>query len=620
VHLFDLWAPAARSVDLVLPGAGDGGSERRLPMTQRSGGWWALEVPGTGHGTDYAFILDGGPARPDPRSPWQPSGVHGPSRVFDPSRHSWSDGAWPGRDVRGSVLYELHVGTFTPEGTLDAAAQRLPHLVELGVDVVELMPVAAFDGHWGWGYDGVALYAVHEPYGGPVALQRFVDAAHAAGLAVCLDVVYNHLGPSGNYLEEFGPYFTEQHETPWGSAVNLDDEGMGPVRRWVCDNALRWLRDFHVDALRLDAVHSLVDESRWHLLEQLSDEVAALSVQVRRPLSLIAESDLNDPRMVEPTAEGGRGMTAQWDDDVHHALHAALTGERQGYYVDFGSLHTVARTLTRVFRHAGDYSTFRGKPWGHPVDPQRHHGHQFVVFLQNHDQIGNRATGDRISATLTPGQLAIGAALVLTSAFTPMLFMGEEWAAGTSWTYFTDFGDPQLGRAVSRGRREEFAGHGWAADDIPDPQDPATRQACVLDWAELEKPSHARLLTWYRDLIAARRAHPQLCDDDLREIHVEVGGTPAQRTAGTGWLRMQRGHLQVIANFGVDDVVVPVPAATQVVLVWGDAGLTGPGTLRLPGHTVTLVDTGQTSGSAQARGVRRAPGSATAGDGRIGAL
>lgn len=594
MHLFGVWAPAARTVDLVLPGA-EGGS--RLPMAQRWGGWWTLEVPGTGHGTDYAFSADGGPARPDPRSPWQPSGVHGPSRVFDTARHVWTDGAWPGRDVRGGVIYELHVGTFTPEGTLDAAAQRLDHLVELGVDIVELMPVAAFDGRWGWGYDGVALYAVHEPYGGPAALQRFVDAAHAAGLAVCLDVVYNHLGPSGNYLEEFGPYFTEQHATPWGSAVNLDDEGMGPVRRWVCDNALRWLRDFHIDALRLDAVHSLVDESRWHLLEQLSDEVAALSVQLRRPLSLIAESDLNDPRMVEPPAEGGRGMTAQWDDDVHHALHSALTGERQGYYVDFGSLDTVARTLTRAFRHAGDFSTFRGSPWGHPVDPERHRGHQFVVCLQNHDQIGNRATGDRIGTALTPGQLAIGAALVLASPFTPMLFMGEEWAAGTPWAYFTDFGDPQLGQAVSQGRRQEFAEHGWAADDIPDPQDPATRLASILDWAELGKPSHARLLTWYRDLIAARRAYPQLRDDDLRGIRVEIGGTPAEQAAGTGWLRMCRGDLQVVANLGTHAVTVPVPAPAQALLAWGSAALTGPGTLRLPGHTVALVGAGTVPGT-----------------------
>jgi maltooligosyltrehalose trehalohydrolase len=602
VHLFDVWAPAASAVDLVLSGSGvDGqaGCERRLPMIARPGGWWALEVSGAGHGTDYAFSLDGGPARPDPRSPWQPCGVHTPSRVFDTSRFRWTDTAWSGRDILGSVIYELHVGTFTPEGTLDAAALRLGHLVDLGVDVVELMPVAAFDGRWGWGYDGVALYAVHEPYGGPAALQRFVDAAHAVGLAVCLDVVYNHLGPSGNYLEEFGPYFTDQHETPWGAAVNLDDDGRLQVRRWMCDNALRWLQDFHVDVLRLDAVHSLVDESRWHLLAQLSDEVAALSAQLGRPLSLVAESDLNDPGMVEPTADGGMGMTAQWGDDVHHALHAALTGERQGYYVDFGSLDTIARTLTRVFRHAGDHSIFRGCVWGHPVDPDRHRGHQFVACLQNHDQVGNRARGDRIGATLTPGQLAIGAALVLTSPFTPMLFMGEEWGASTPWAYFTDFTDPALALAVSRGRREEFAAHGWTTDDVPDPQDPATRQAGVLDWAEIDKPQPAQLLAWYRDLIALRRAEPALRDDDLRAVSVEIGDDGP----GRGRLRLHRGDLQVIANFGPDPVTVGVPAPAELLLAWGGAALADPAQpadpaqLRLPGQTVAVVRGGPSAGT-----------------------
>ncbi|HET9657820.1 MAG TPA: malto-oligosyltrehalose trehalohydrolase [Kineosporiaceae bacterium] len=634
MHLFRVWAPAATAVDLVLPT-----EDRRLPMVPADGGWWALEVPGTGHGTDYAFSLEGGPARPDPRSPWQPAGVHGPSRVFDPARHHWNDTGWTGRDARGCVIYELHVGTFTAEGTLDAAATRLDHLVALGVDLVELMPVAAFDGRWGWGYDGVAPYAVHEPYGGPAALQRFVDAAHVAGLAVCLDVVYNHLGPSGNYLPEFGPYFTDRHRTPWGSAVNLDDDGRVQVRRWICDNALRWLRDFHLDALRLDAVHALADDSPRHLLAQLSDEVAELSRTLRRPLSLIAESDLNDPRMIEPTRDGGLGMTAQWDDDVHHALHTALTGERQGYYVDFGSPQVLARTLTRVFRHAGDWSTFRGRAWGRPVDPARHRGHRFVVCLQNHDQVGNRATGDRIGASLPPGGLAIGAALVLTSPYTPLLFMGEEWAAGTPWPYFTDFPDPTLGRAVSRGRLEEFAAHGWTAGQLPDPQDPATRRSAVLDWSEPGREPHAALLAWYRDLIALRRKEPDLRDDDLSAVRVETGGT---------WVRMRRGRLHVVANLGPEPVTVPLPApapavpattapaapapavpatttpaaapapaapaattlpedgpppaGAELVLAWGAVTLPDPGHLLLPGWTVAIVRVGR-------------PG---AGDGRIG--
>src|SRR3954469_20348391 len=336
-------------------------------MTRGDDGVWALDVEDAGHGTDYAFSLDGGAPLPDPRSAWQPDGVHRPSRVFDPARHHWQDAGWGGRSALGALFYELHIGTFTPQGTLDAAAERREHLVDLGVDVVELMPVAVFDGRWGWGYDGVDPYAVHAPYGGPEALQRFVDRCHDAGLAVCLDVVYNHLGPSGNYLSSFGPYFTDKHSTPWGPAVNLDDTGSTEVRRWICDNALRWFRDFHFDALRLDAVHALVDDSPTHLLQQLSTETAALSKELGRPLGLVAESDLNDPRMIEAVSAGGMGMTAQWSDDFHHALHALLTGERFGYYVDFGDPAVFAKTLTRVFMHDGTYSTFRGKTWGHQI-------------------------------------------------------------------------------------------------------------------------------------------------------------------------------------------------------------------------------------------------------------
>lgn len=585
MHRFELWAPFAHSVELVLPGTG-----ARPPLTRTAGGWWAVEVPHAGHGTDYAYSTDNGPPRPDPRSTWQPAGVHAASRVFDTGRHPWSDAGWAGRDVRGEVIYELHVGTFTPEGTLDAAAQRLPHLVQLGVGVVELMPVAAFDGRWGWGYDGVALYAVHEPYGGPAALQRFVDTAHAAGLAVCLDVVHNHLGPSGNYLRELGPYFTDRHRTPWGSAVNLDDDGRTHVRRWLCDSALHWLRDFHLDALRLDAVHALVDSSHQHLLAQLSDEVAALSGELGRPLSLIAESDLNDPAMVEPTSDGGCGMTAQWADDVHHALHAALTGERQGYYVDFGSLDVIAQTLTRVFRHAGDYSTFRDRPWGRPVDPDRHRGHRFVACLQNHDQIGNRALGDRIGTTISPGQQAIGAALILTSAFTPLLFMGEEWGTNSPFPYFTDFADPELARQVSTGRRAEFTDHGWAAKRIPDPQDPATRQSAVLDWAEPdrpERPEHRRLLTWYRNLIALRRCEPGLGEDDLRAVQVRTGGD---------WVAVRRGDLHVVANLGPAEAVVDLPVPGQVLLAWDQTRLDGTGALRLPPESVAVVRSGTRTG------------------------
>jgi maltooligosyltrehalose trehalohydrolase len=516
-------------------------------MQQGDGGWWEVEVASAGHGTSYAFSVDGSEPMPDPRSPWQPEGVHGFSRVFDSSRYEWADAGWAGRDVRGAVFYELHLGTFTPEGTLEAAAGHLDYLVALGVEVVSLMPVAAFPGRHGWGYDGVDLYAVHEPYGGPEELQRFVDRCHGVGLAVCLDVVYNHLGPSGNYLGSFGPYFTSKHTTPWGPAVNLDDEGSHEVRRWICDNALRWYQEFRIDALRLDAVHALADESPQHLLSQLSLETAELSASLGRPLGLVAESDLNDPRMVEPVSEGGLGMTAQWSDDFHHALHTLLTGERAGYYVDFGDPAVFAKTLTQVFLHDGSYSTFRGQDWGRPVDRERHGGWEFLAYTSNHDQVGNRALGDR--PALTPGQLAIGAALVITSPYTPMLFMGEEWGASTPWRYFTDHTEAELAEAVRSGRRREFAAYGWDAEDIPDPQDPATWRSSVLDWTEVDKPPHAELLRWYRDLLSLRARSEDLRNDRLSSVDVSYGDS---------WLVVRRGALLVVVNLGDSEVVVPL--------------------------------------------------------------
>jgi len=572
LHTFTVWAPAASTVSLVLP---DGSRE----MERAERGWWRLEVAEAGHGTAYGFSVDGGEPMPDPRSGWQPGGVHGVSRVFDASRFGWSDGLWGGRDVRGAVFYELHVGTFTAEGTLDAAAGHLDYLVALGAQVVSLMPVAAFPGRHGWGYDGVDLYAVHEPYGGPEALQRFVDQCHGVGLAVCLDVVYNHLGPSGNYLDSFGPYFTGKHTTPWGPAVNLDDEGSLEVRRFICDNALRWFRDFHVDALRLDAVHALVDDSPQHLLAQLSVETAALSAELGRPLGLVAESDLNDPRMVEPVAEGGLGMTAQWSDDFHHALHTLLTGERAGYYEDFAQPGVFAKTLTQVFLHDGSYSTFRGKDWGRPVDPVRHRGSEFLAYTSNHDQVGNRALGDR--PALTPGQLAIGAALVITSPYTPMLFMGEEWGASTPWRYFTDHEEPSLAEAVRTGRRREFAAYGWDADEIPDPQDPDTWRSSVLDWAEVDRSPHRELLGWYRDLLALRARSPELQDDRLGSVDLtyDVDGS---------WLVVARGALHIVVNLSDEADVVPLDKAPQYkVLALGDAEVVAEG-VQLSGHSVAI--------------------------------
>ncbi|MGC4940426.1 malto-oligosyltrehalose trehalohydrolase [Kribbella sp. DT2] len=569
MHTFTVWAPDASTVSLVLT--------QSLEMTKADDGWWSLEVADAGPGTDYAFSVDGSDPMPDPRSAWQPEGVHGPSRVFDASRFGWSDAEWAGRDVRGAVFYELHLGTFTPEGTLDAAAGHLDYLVALGVQVVSLLPVAAFPGKHGWGYDGVDLYAVHAPYGGPEALQQFVDRCHAVGLAVCLDVVYNHLGPSGNYLGSFGPYFTDKHTTPWGPAVNLDDTGSHEVRRWILDNALRWFRDFHFDALRLDAVHALQDDSPQHLLAQLSTETAALSAELGRPLGLVAESDLNDPAMVTPVADGGRGMTAQWSDDFHHALHTLLTGERAGYYEDFAQPGVFAKTLTQVFLHDGSYSSFRGKDWGRPVDPAKHRGSEFLAYTSNHDQVGNRALGDR--PALSPGQLAIGAALVITSPYTPMLFMGEEWGASTPWRFFTDHDEPELADAVRTGRRSEFAAFGWDAEEIPDPQDPETWRSSVLDWTELDQSPHRELLAWYRDLLALRAR-----DDDLRDDRIGS----ATVTSGDDWLVVGRGALRVVVNLGEEERVVPVDGVPSYeVMTFGTSDQVTDG-VALSGRSVAV--------------------------------
>lgn len=504
-----VWAPTAQSVEIhVRPPRAPHDSDPDVASMERTeDGWWV--GPRLEHGTDYAYVVDGNGPFPDPRSPWQPRGVHGFSRAFDASRHEWNDAAWTGRDARGAVTYELHIGTFTPRGTLDAIDDRqLADLASRGIEMLELMPVAAFPGERGWGYDGVAIYAVHQSYGGPAALQSFVDRAHAHGLAVCLDVVYNHLGPDGNYLAQFGPYFTDAHETPWGWAVNLDQEDAVGARGFIVDNALRWFDDFHVDCLRLDAVHALVDDSARHVLAELSDATAALSERLGRPLSLVAESDLNDASMVQPTDQGGKGMTAQWADDVHHALHAYLTGERHGYYCDFGSLETLDKAYREVFVHDGSFSTFRGENWGAPV-PDGVARDRFVVFASNHDQVGNRALGDRPASRLSPGAQAASLAFILLSPFTPMLFMGEEYGETRPFMFFTDHDEP-LGSAVSKGRMSEFAGHGWedlyGGDvDVPDPQDRQTFLRSKLgSGVAAAGPLSAKLEAWVAHLMAAR--------------------------------------------------------------------------------------------------------------------
>ncbi|WP_025155804.1 malto-oligosyltrehalose trehalohydrolase [Leifsonia aquatica] len=568
---FPVWAPHARTVDLVVTGRDP------LPLTpmpptpvpptppaRGDGGWWRLAEPldAAADPVDYAFAVDGGEPRPDPRSRRQPHGVHAPGREFDPGAYTWGDDAWTGRDLTGAVIYELHIGTFTPEGTLDAAAGRLDHLVDLGVEAVELLPVNAFNGPHNWGYDGVLWYAVHEPYGGPAAYQRFVDACHARGIAVIQDVVYNHLGPSGNYLPVFGPYLGDAQST-WGASINLDGPDSDEVRRYILDNVRYWLADLHVDGLRLDAVHALHDSRAEHILEAMAREAAAVAEQTGRPATLIAESDLNDPRLIRPRARHGYGLDAQWDDDVHHALHANLTGETTGYYADFGDPTALVKVFEQGFFHNGTWSSFRARHHGRPIDADIPFT-RLVVFSQDHDQIGNRAAGDRLTATLSPGSLAVAAALTLLGPFTPMLFMGEEWGATTPWQFFTSHPEKELGEATARGRIAEFARMGWDPAVVPDPQDPQTFQRSKLDWSEPARPEHARLLDWYRTLTALRRTIPATA----RATEVDVAD---------GVLAFTRGGLRVEAALSGSGLAAQESAARQAatagaaVATFGDA-------------------------------------------------
>ncbi|SED38116.1 malto-oligosyltrehalose trehalohydrolase [Streptomyces sp. PAN_FS17] len=576
---FEVWAPQADRVTLHCEGA-----TRALERDPDRAGWWRGEAEAR-DGTRYGFALDDGPVLPDPRSRRQPDGPDGLSAVVDQGTYAWRT-QWAGRPLPGAVLYELHVGTYTREGTLDAAAERLEHLAELGITHVELMPLSPFPGRHGWGYEGVSLWAVHEPYGGPEALKRFVDRAHELGLGVVLDVVHNHFGPSGNYLPVFGPYLTDTHQTPWGAAVNLDAPGSDEVRAFLVQSALAWLRDYRIDGLRLDAVHALKDTRACHFLEELSTAVDALAADLGRPLSLIAESDLNDPRLITARESGGLGLHAQWNDDFHHTLHVALTGESQGYYADFARapMAGLAKTLTGGYFHDGTYSSFRGRRHGRPLDRTRTAGHRLLGYGQTHDQVGNRAQGDRLAATVAPGLLACAATLTLTAPFTPMLFMGEEWAAGTPWQFFTDHTDPELAEAVRRGRRREFAAHGWAEEDVPDPQDPATRERSCLDWSELDGEPHARVLAWYRRLIALRHEQPDLTDPDLADT--KVAYDERER-----WLAFRRGDVRVAVNLAKEPAAIPLgPRKADVLAAWEPVEAPGAdGVLHVPGESGVVL-------------------------------
>ena len=545
----------------------------KVVMERDEEGWWipAERLPDDGMGEfDYGFVLDdSGTVLPDPRSRRQPNGVHSWSRTFDADQFSLSDQKWTGKQLAGCIIYEMHVGTFTTEGTLTAAIDRLDHLVKLGIDFVELMPVNAFNGPHNWGYDGVHWYAVDEGYGGALSYMQFVDACHQAGLGVIQDVVYNHLGPSGNYLPQFGPYLrNDSGANIWGDSPNLDGEESDEVRRYIIDNALMFLTDYHVDGLRLDAVHALHDTRATHLLEELNIDVSARSTFLRRPMPLIAESDLNDPRLITAREGGGYGLTAQWSDDFHHALYVSLTGDTSGYYADFDSLTALGKVFESGFFHTGTRSSFRGRTHGHPIDTWRTPTWRLVVCSDNHDQIGNRAKGERLSSKITPAQQAIAAMLTLLSPFTPMIFMGEEWGAETPWRFFTSHPEPELAEMVRAGRLEEFAQMEWDTSNVPDPQDPRTFEVSRLDWSELERPGHAELLALTRRLISIRRTYPDFTNPSFDEGR-------ALSNDEAGWLLLERGDMIMVVNFRDRPTEVDVGRAVDPVITIGQVDVAG---------------------------------------------
>ena len=532
MHHFRVWAPKPKTVKIVADG-------KQLPMKRDRHGWWSAKVARAAAGTNYGYILDGEGPFPDPRSPSQPQGVHKLSQLVDQDKFPWTDQDFKVPSLTAAVIYELHLGTFTPEGNFLSAIQKLDQLAAIGITHVELMPVNEFSGDHGWGYDGVDLYAPHRAYGRPDDLKKLVNACHARGLAVILDVVYNHLGPSGNYLGKFGPYFTNKFATFWGEGINFDGPDSDEVRRFFCDNALMWLRDFHFDGLRLDAVHGIIDTSAIHFLEQLKTEVETLATGVNRDLFLIAESDLNDPRLLWLRQRGGFQLDAQWSDDFHHALHTVLTGERTGYYSDFGKISQIAEALKNAYVYNGKYSPHRRRRHGRRVEGLS--GHRFLGYLQNHDQIGNRALGERSGQLMSLGRLKIGAALVLTSPFLPMLFQGEEWGASTPFLFFTDHREPALANAVREGRCREFAAFGWKPEDTPDPQAPETFARSKLNWAEAKKKPHAEILQWHKKLLALRRN--EACLGDGQMDHVRVHFSESGK-----WLRIQRVDITIVCN------------------------------------------------------------------------
>jgi len=570
---FRVWAPKAQSV-MVLCG------DASFPLSSNEDGYWELDTPIIPVPHDYFFILDKVKKVPDPRSAYQPYGVHGASRQVDHREFAWDDQHWESPPLSSAIIYELHIGTFSAEGTFEGAIDHLDHLSSLGVTHIELMPVAEFSGERGWGYDGVDLFAPHHAYGGPDGLKRLINACHRRGLAVLLDVVYNHFGPSGNYLPEFGPYLTSRYTTPWGDAINFDGPYSDEVRRFFCDNAAMWLRDYHFDGLRLDAVHAIIDTSATHILEELASDIAELGRAQQRRFLLIAESDLNDPRIIKSHENGGYGIDAQWSDDFHHALHSVITGETSGYYADFGDIADLAKALQHAFIYDGQYSSFRKRRHGRAAEDVN--GNNFLGYLQNHDQIGNRAQGERASSLMSEARLRIAAALIMTAPFVPMLFQGEEWGSSRPFLYFTGHDDEELGRTVSEGRKREFAAFGWNAEDIPDPQASDSFNRSKLDWKEKEQEPHRSLFDWYRDLIGLRKGYEDLRDGRLDKVAVEFD----ERAQ---WLVMTRGAVRVACNFSGDSRQIVIPDGGQLKLKSDGSIQVLSDHLFLPAESVAII-------------------------------
>jgi maltooligosyltrehalose trehalohydrolase len=566
--VFRVWAPACRTVEIVIDG------RRPTAMTRREEGVWELRLPDVPTGTRYQYRLNGDRYRPDPTSRWQPEGVHGRSVLVDPQAFTWTDEGFRGHAVEDLVVYELHVGTFTPVGTFDAVISRLPALVELGVTAVELMPIAEFPGSRNWGYDGVHLFAPQSTYGGPAGLRRLVDACHAHGLSVMLDLVYNHLGPEGNYLAEFGPYFTDRYQTPWGTAVNFDGPDGAGVRRHFVENGRAWVREFHVDGFRMDAIHSIFDASPLHILTEIAEAARAEAARLGRPLHVMVESHDNDRRIVLPPEQGGLGLDGVWSDDFHHAIHVTLTGEAGGYYADFNGPAHLARTLSEGFAFQGDYSQYFERPRGTPSADLP--ASRFVICIQNHDQVGNRAQGDRIGALVPLAAVKLAAGLMFAAPAIPLLFMGEEYGETSPFQFFTSFLDRDLAEAVRRGRTEEFKRFAWQGD-VPDPGEPGTFLRSRLNHTLAGAPRHRELREYYRHWLALRRRHPALGARGKEHARAELDGKGAVLTLTRGPENGPR--VRVVAN--LTPTAVPLekqPEGWRVLLDSNDTKFAGTGT------------------------------------------